>query len=88
MRPQAISYKLLRYYMEYCNGIANAFAIKCFGAGEEAKKAYYKFLEDFGKYEKEIETYYDQYMMGYCFAQSMNKMENNLVENETSFAAQ
>ena len=87
MRPQEISYKLLRYYMEYCKGIANAFAIKCFGAGEEAKKAYYDFLADFGKYEKEIETYYDQYMMGYTFSISFNNMEKSLPVSETEFAA-
>ena len=87
MRPQELSYKLLRYYMEYCKGIANAFAIKCFGAGEEAKKAYYDFLADFGKYEKEIETYYDQYMMGYSFSISFNNMEKNISVNENEFAA-
>ena len=86
-RPQVLSYKLLRYYMEYCDGIANCFAMKCFGAGEEAKKAFDKFLAEFGKYEKEIETYYDQYMMAMCFNVSLRSKERSIVENDMSIAA-
>ncbi|MBR4873845.1 MAG: DUF4838 domain-containing protein, partial [Clostridia bacterium] len=86
-RPQVLSYKLLRYYMEYCDGIANCFAIKCFGAGEEAKKAFDKFLAEFGKYEKEIETYYDQYMMAMCFNVSLKSKERSIVENDMSIAS-
>ena len=86
-RPQVLSYKLLRYYMEYCDGIANCFAMKCFGAGEEAKKAFDKFLAEFGKYEKELETYYDQYMMAMCFNVSLRSKERSIVENDMSIAS-
>ena len=86
-RLQVLSYKLLRYYMEYCDGIANCFAMKCFGAGEEAKKAFDKFLAEFGKYEKEIETYYDQYMMAMCFNVSLKSKERSIVDNDMSIAS-
>ena len=61
--------------------------MKCFGAGEEAKKAFDKFLAEFGKYEKEIETYYDQYMMAMCFNVSLKSKERSIVENDMSFAS-
>ena len=64
MRAQTVAYKLLRYYLEYCEGMANALVLKCFGAGKEAVAVYEKFLEDFGKHETEIERWYDQHMAG------------------------
>ncbi len=67
MRSQSVAYKLLRYYMEYCTGLASCLMIKCQGRGEEAMDAFKSFLEDFGRHESEIETYYDQYMMAYGF---------------------
>lgn len=87
MRAQTVAYKLLRYYMEYCEGLAGCFALKCIGAGVEAKAAYERFLADFGKYETEIETYYDQYLMGYTFGLTFNRMEAMPVSNEHEFAA-
>ena len=86
-RAQTVAYKLLRYYMEYCVGLAKCFALKCVGAGEEAKAEYEKFLADFGRHECEIQTYFDQYMMGYTFIQSFGTMENTIPANENTFAA-
>ena len=67
-RAQTVAYKLLRYYMEYCTGLAKCFSLKCLGAGVEAKEEFEKFLAEFGKHEVEIERYFDQYMMGYIFS--------------------
>ena len=86
LRSQTVAYKLMRYYMEYCEGLANCFAIKCFGAGVEAKAAFERFLADFGKHETEIETYYDHYMMAFGYSVSFDGMENSTAINENSFA--
>ena len=67
MRAQTVAYKLLRYYMEYCVGLAKCLVAKCYGAGKEAKELWEEFIKDFGRHECEIETYYDQWMMYYAF---------------------
>ena len=45
-----------------------------------------KFLLDFGKYETEIGTCYDQYMMALAFSGSFNKMENNVYDENDAAA--
>ncbi len=67
MRAQTVMYKLLRYYMEYCQGLAKCLIPKCYGAGKEAKELWEQFVTDFGRHEREIETCYDQWMMYYAF---------------------
>ena len=66
-RAQTVMYKLLRYYMEYCQGLAKCLIPKCYGAGKEAAEMWEKFVADFGRHECEIETCYDQWMMYYAF---------------------
>ena len=76
MRAQTVAYKLMRLYMEYCTGLAKCLTAKCFGAGKEAKEMFEAFLADFGRHEVDIETYYDQYMIGYGLASKVfNKKE-------------
>ena len=89
MRAQTVSYKILRLYMEYCRGIAKCLSLKCMGAGVEAKEEFEKFLLDFGKHEIEIETCFDQHMMGYCFSSTIfNKLETATPSNDNEFASQ
>ena len=66
-RAQTVAFKLLRYYMEFCLGLAKCLIPKCMGAGPEAAEMFNAFLADFGRHECEIETYYDQYMMGFGY---------------------
>ncbi len=85
MRAQTVAYKLLRYHMEYCTGLAECFTLKCLGAGPEAKRAFEAFLAEFGKHEAEIGTYFDQFLMGYGFAALVfDNMEKET--SEVSFA--
>ncbi len=86
LRSQTVMYKLLRYYLEYCEGLAKCLAIKCFGAGAEAKEAFEKLLYDLGKYEIEIGTCFDQYMMALAFGGTFNKMENAVTDGENDHA--
>ena len=64
-RAQTVAYKLLRYYVEYCVGLSKCLIPKCYGAGDEAAEMFKAFLSDIGRYEAEIETYFDQHMMSY-----------------------
>ena len=65
-RAQTVMFKLLRYYMEYCCGLAKCLIPKCFGAGKEAKELWDEFMKDFGRHECEIEHCYDQWMAYYA----------------------
>ena len=61
-RAQTVSYKLLRFYLEYCKGVSKALVLKSLGAGPEACKAANELFTAFGKHETEIEPWYDQHM--------------------------
>ena len=86
-RVQTVAYRLLRYYMEYCLGLSKCLTLKCFGAGEQAREEFNKFLSEFGRHEAEIERYYDQYMMGMIFAPAFDKMEGAMPSDGNSYAA-
>ena len=50
--------KLEIFYKSDINGISDI---------NEAKEEYKKMLAEFGKYEHELKTYYDQHMLGMAF---------------------
>ncbi len=64
-RAQAVSYKILDRYLEYCKGISVALAKKANGEEEAALEAYHALRISFGRHELELERWYDQQM---CFA--------------------
>lgn len=65
-RVQTVSVRMLLRYMEYLRGFAQAMALKSVGKDEEAQAKAKAFWDDFGKYELELERYYDHTMM--CMA--------------------
>ena len=62
---QSVAMRMLKIHMEYCNGISDAWALKAGGHDAEAKASIESLRKDFGKYEREIATYFDQFM---CFS--------------------
>jgi len=64
MRAQTVSYRLLRHFLDFANGYADFALIKSLGGGKESRERYYKFVEDFGKREVEIERYFDLCIFG------------------------
>ena len=62
MRAQTVAYRILRRYLEYCKRMSHVLVLKAVGAGQESQEAYYNLLDDFGKYELEMERWYDHYM--------------------------
>ena len=60
LRSQTVLYRVLRRYLEYCEGLVLPFTLKCVGLSLEASKAYEDFRSDFGKYEREMEALFDQ----------------------------
>ena len=67
MRAQTVAMRLLRKYTELWEMMAKPLIFKAYGADNEAKAAYLDVLDTFGKYEVEIERYYDQHMLGMAF---------------------
>lgn len=61
-RPQTVSYRLLKLHAEYCEGLAKAVAEKAKGNSEKALELMREHIVSFGKYEHEIERYYDHYL--------------------------
>ena len=61
-RPQTVSWRLLEKHAEFCEGLAQIMAEKCQGHEEHAEELAEAFFDNFGKYEVEIERYYDHFM--------------------------
>ena len=61
-RAQTVAVRLLQKHLEYCDALSDIWALKAQGKDLDAVAAYNAFLESFGKYEAEIQTYFDQYM--------------------------
>jgi len=61
-RPQTVSWRLLEKHTEFCEGFAEAMIEKCQGRDEAAYQKAQMLFDNIGKYEVEIERYYDQYM--------------------------
>ena len=76
-RAQTVAVRLLQKHLEYCNGLADMWVLKAQGKDQEAIAAYQAFLESFGRYEVEIQTYFDQKM----FHSSMSR----LIANPSTF---
>ena len=79
MRVQTVSMRILSRYLQYLTGIAPALIRKAFGAGEEAKAAYNEFLRSFGKYEVEMDLWYDQFMSAFAFLHRIFKVGESAV---------
>ena len=76
-RVQTVSMRLLRYHAWYCKALAEAFAIRADGDIAGGKEAYVNFYREFGRYEAEIERYFDQYLAFSAFNREMFRMPEN-----------
>ena len=66
-RPQTVSYKLLNYFINFCELLSPALSLKCEGKDEEAKAKFAEMLNEFGKCEVYIEPFYDQALYGMTY---------------------
>ena len=62
-RVQTVAMRLLSRYSEFCRGLSKPLVLRAIGAEHEAKESFIQFVRAFGKYETELERYYDQSMM-------------------------
>ncbi len=72
VRVQSISWQLLNRYSEYCEFWADIMAKKAQGYVFEPREMFEHFIETFGKYELEIQRYYDHYLASYILKNICN----------------
>ena len=70
-RPQTVSWRMLLKHADYCEGIASFMIERCLGNNTVAYEKYQEFFAEFGKYEVELERYYDQYLSCYSYFRHM-----------------
>ena len=61
-RAQTVSYRLLSYALRFLRGFSKSMALLAAGKNEEAEASFNAFFDEFGKYELDIERWYDQYL--------------------------
>lgn len=66
-RVQTISMRLLLRHAEYCDWIVDIMTQKALGKDDEARNIWKKTCDEFGKYEIEMERYYDHHMAMYTY---------------------
>ena len=74
-RVQTVAYRILWRYLEYCKGISSVFATKCIGEDEKANKEFARFTASFGKYELEMERWYDHCLATAAFGTMMGEID-------------
>ena len=79
-RAQTVAMRLIRLHLEYCSRLSEIWVLKAAGKDKEAVDAFKTFMVDFGKYEVEIERYFDQRM---CF----NSFERIICSPKTFYSA-
>jgi hypothetical protein len=61
-RAQTVAVRLMQKHLEYANALSDIWVLKAQGKDQVAIDVYNAFLESFGKYEVEIQTYFDHHM--------------------------
>ena len=77
-RAETVSYKLLRYYLKYLQGMSDILILKAEGHHRAAKEAWELFCAECGAWEIEVERWFDQHM----FSNSIGAVFGEKVEND------
>ena len=63
-RPQSVAWRLLLLHTEYCDSLADVMIEKALGHDKYAMEIMYKFFEEFGKHDYELDRWFD---INLCF---------------------
>lgn len=72
-RPQTVSMRLLYRHAEFCERYADLMIQKALGNQEAARQHFETFSDEFGRYEWEMERYYDHFLAMQAIAHYLNK---------------
>ena len=75
-RAQTVAYRILWRYLDYCRGIIKPIIYRALGEGVAARESYFEFAHDFGKYELEMERWYDHTMAFHTISRSIGSVPN------------
>ena len=75
-RPQTIAWRVILRHTEYCAGLAEVMIEKCQGRNIEALERLDQLKLDFGKYDFELERYFDFGMFTHSFTNVIKKLPN------------
>jgi len=78
-RPQSISWLLLRRHSEFAKDLAEVMSAKAAGEQEKAEKLMKDFAHNFGRFECEIERYFDQRQYMYFYERIIQNGKKNIV---------
>jgi len=70
-RPKTVSMRLLLRHAEYIEGIASFMTEKALGRDALAREMHAAFFKEFGKYEFELERYFDHYLSWWSFKRAV-----------------
>lgn len=74
IRARGIAWQLLLLHTQYCEGLAAVMLEKCIGHNAIALEKLQQFFADFGKYDYQIERYFDISLAGYAHYGIVKKM--------------
>ena len=80
-RLGTLSVRLLDKHADYCDCLAEAFALKALAKDDEAEERYHKMRVEIGKYEHEIQSYFDHWMYMHYWS-FFFKSRSNVVKPE------
>ena len=73
-RAQTVAYRLLNRYLEYAKGVATALAFKAEGKEYAAREEWQRLRIEFGKYEIELERYFDHSLSLWSIGRILNSV--------------
>ncbi len=80
IRPQTVSWRLLCKHAEYCEGFASVMIEKCQGNDDMAYDKAKEFLDNFGRYEIEIERYFDHTLAANSLLRIVKKPKKDVLQ--------
>ena len=83
VRLQTVSTRLLGYHADFVEKYAEALEYKAVGNDEKSTALFYEFMDMMGKYEPEIQRYYDFTQCHFALQQIFVHAKSNLPQNET-----
>ena len=75
-RPQTVAWRIILRHTEFCERMAQIMMEKCIGHNEEALELFNQFKLDFGKYDFELERYFDFSLFAIAFNGIIKKEPN------------
>ena len=75
LRIQSVHWQLLEHHARWCMVVADVMKVKCCGHDEESLVRWRELIDDFGKYDYELDRYFDMSLASYSYSQILRKVK-------------